>query len=187
MKYFMLLILCIIPNVDLLAQVKKDIDSDGVIDYVYLDTLDYKIVCKLSTKKFKPIYSKTNLTDDLNSRIRATKNGFEFRVNYMRAGFANQFRYDPKTKNIQLIGMSRYEFGPANNDGSGSSSVNLLTNNYIGDWNYYDMEKEQLIKMSTIKTKMYFPKQYLENYNAEYQSKYEDNCSKLYYKHKRKL
>lgn len=30
--------------------------------------------------------------------------------------------------------MSRYEFGSASNDGSGSSSINLLTGNYIAKY-----------------------------------------------------
>lgn len=186
MKIFLPLLLCLIINSGLLAQLRKDIDGDGIKDFVYLDSLNYKIVCELSSKKFKPIYSKENLTDELNSGIRETKSGFEFFVNYMRAGFANQFRYDSKTKKIQLIGMSRYEFGPANNDGSGNSSVNLLTNNYIGEWNIYDSQKEKLIKIPTIKTKMYFTKQYLDGYNGEHQSKYEKTCSELFYTFKRK-
>jgi hypothetical protein len=83
--------------------------------------------------------------------------------------------------------MSRYEFGPANNDGCGKSSLNLVTNNYIGEWYHYDMTKEELIKMPTIKTKMYFPKIYLEHYDGRYQSEYEEKCSELYYKQKKKM
>jgi hypothetical protein len=48
------------------------------------------------------------------------------------------------------------------------------------------MEKEELIKMPIIKTKMYFPKQYLENYDGEYQSIYEENCAELFETNKKK-
>lgn len=54
--------------------------------------------------------------------------------------------------------MSRYEFGNATNEGSGESSVNLLTEDYIGNWNYFDHlannEEGELAKIPTIKTKM---------------------------------
>lgn len=169
-----------------LAQINKDIDGDGIKDDVYLDSLDYKIVCKLSTKKFIPIYSKSELTDELNAGVRETKSGFEFYVNYMRGGNASQFRYDTKTKKIQLIGMSRYEFGPASNDGSGNSSVNLITNTYIGEWNYYNIEKEKLIKLPTLKTKMYIVKQYLEDFDGSSVAIFIEKCSELYSKYKAK-
>lgn len=171
----------------MLAQVNKDIDGDGIKDHVYIDSLDYKIVCKLSSIKFKPIYSKNELEDGANSAVRETKSGFGLYVDHMRAGYSSQFRYDTKTKKIQLIGISRYEFGPGSNDGSGNSSVNLLTNNYIGEWNHLDVKKRKLIKMPTIKAKMYFPKQYLEEYDGGYQSEYEEKCNQLYYEYKKKM
>ncbi len=79
--------------------------------------------------------------------------------------------------------MSRYEFGNAANDGSGKSSVNLLTGDYIGNWNYYDETKNKLVKIPTIKTKMYFPKIYLEEFNDE--TNYPEKCATLYYKYKK--
>lgn len=64
---------------------------------------------------------------------------------------------------MRLIGMRRTEFGPANNDGSGESSINLLTNDYIADWNYYDVKMSELIKMPSITKKMTFPKTYFDH------------------------
>lgn len=84
--------------------------------------------------------------------------------------------------------MSRYEFGNAVNDGSGESSVNLLTGNYIGDWNYFDHlannENGELIKIPTIKTKMVFRKIYLEDFNDEIPSNFTSECAQLYEKYK---
>ena len=145
------------------------------------------IFCKLSSQNFKAIYSQENLSDEINSGVQETKNGFEFINHFMRAGYASQFRYEAKDQKIRLIGMSRYEFGPANNNGSGKSSVNLLTNNYIGEWYHYDMDKEKLVKMPVIKTKMYFPKTYLEDYDGQSHSEYGEKCSALYYLEKKKM
>lgn len=103
----------------------------------------------------------------VSSEVRPTKNGFEFSNNWMRAGYACQFRYNPTSKKIQLIGMSRYEFGPASNDGSGKSSVNLLTNDYIGNWNYWVDEPGELIPTKIIKQKMVFSTIYFDNFGDD--------------------
>lgn len=187
MKNTLLLLFCSFLMLHSFGQVKKDLDGDGINDEVDYDASTSKITCKLSSQNFKAISSKANLSDELNTGVRVTKSGFEFFVAHMRAGYANQFRYDKATKQIQLIGMSRYEFGPANNNGSGESSVNLLTGQYIGDWNYYNLEQSELIKMPTIKTKMLFKKMYLQNYDGSYQSIYEEKCGALYYQYKKKV
>lgn len=163
----------------------KDVDHDGRIDTVYVDSTKSTIVCKLSTKNYNPISSKPIEILNLMSGVVETKNGFEFFNDWMRAGYKNQFRYNTKTKKIQLIGMSRYEFGNATNDGSGESSVNLLTGDYIGNWNYHDGDKDKLIKIPTIKTKMKFSLINLEDFGEETYFGYAENCAELLYKHKK--
>ena len=169
------------------AQVVKDLDGDAVADTVSFDPADGQITCRLSTQQFRPIVSQPGLADETNCGVRATKSGFEFFVGYMRAGYANQFRYEKNDQKIRLIGMSRYEFGPATNDGSGESSVNLLTNSYIGEWNHFNEATRKLVKMPTITTKMYFPKTYLAGYSGAAQSAFEEKCSALYYQQKAKM
>ena len=87
--------------------------------------------------------------------------------------------------------MSRYEFGNATNDGSGESSVNLLTGDYIGNWNFYDdlanNEGGELVKIPTIKTKMYFKTINLQDFGEDVYFDYADRCSKLYYTKKQKM
>lgn len=163
----------------------KDIDSDGKNDTIFIDVEKSRIVCVLSTLNYKSVSSKP--IDILNepSGITETKSGFEFFNDWMRAGYKNQFRYNSKTKKIQLIGMSRYEFGNAANDGSGESSVNLLTGDYIGNWNYYDMEKDSLIKIPTIKTKMKFKTINISDFSDETYFNYSEKCAELFHKHKK--
>lgn len=154
-----LLILLITPML-IFGQNKftKDLDGDTIMDSIYIDYDTLKIVCQLSTTNFKKIKSKEIEMLNQSSSIDDAKDGFLFSNHWMRAGYHNQFRYDKNTNRIRLIGMSRYEFGNASNDGSGESSVNLLTRDYIGNWNYYDNDKNELIKIPTIKTKMYLKK-----------------------------
>lgn len=166
----------------------KDVDNDSIIDTVYIDSIKSAIVCKLSTYNFNKITSKP--IDILNdqSGINETINGFEFFNDWMRSGYKNQFRFNQKTRKIQLIGMSRYEFGNAANDGSGESSVNLLSGDYIGDWNYFDYkannEKGELIKIPTIKAKMKFKVINLEDFSDEIYFDFAEKCSALFYKQK---
>lgn len=168
-------------------KLKKDLDNDGIPDSVYIDYEELTIVCLLSTQNFEKIVSEPIEMTEPSAGIRETKNGFEFFNNWMRAGYAAQFRYEPKNQKVRLIGMSRYEFGNAANDGSGESSVNLLTNDYIGNWNYYDHSKNKLTKIPAIKIKMKFDPIYLNNFSEENYFNYADQCSELYYKHRKSI
>jgi len=150
-------------------KLSKDLDGDKVADKVYLDVESNRFVCELSSQKFKKVFSGP-FEEEADISLRATKNGFEIGVNYMRAGHSYQFQYERETKKIRLIGMDRYEFGPANNDGSGKSSVNLLTRQYIADWNFYDAQNEELVKIPTVKKKMDFPKIYFTSIGNVYEN-----------------
>jgi hypothetical protein len=162
----------------------NDIDNDGKKDSIFIEVDKSTIVCKLSTLNYKPVSSKPIEILNEHSGIIETKNGFAFFNDWMRAGYKNQFRFNSKTKKIQLIGMSRYEFGNAVQDGSGESSVNLLTGDYIGNWNYYDIEKDTLIKLPIISTKMKFKTINLEDFNDESYFNYAEKCAKLYQRQK---
>ena len=166
----------------------KDIDLDGKNDTVYLDQSDYRIVCRLSSQNFRKLKSKPVETSGDNSYIKPKRNGFEISVNWMRAGYACQFRYEKAEKCIRLIGISEYAFGNAANDGSGEASANLLTGDYIGNWNYFDHlannEKGELVKIPTIKTKMKFKKIYLEDFDEESYFSYQTQLEGLVEKHK---
>ncbi len=162
----------------------KDVDLDGKRDTVYIDAKKSTIVCVLSSMNYKPVASKPIEILNETSGITETKNGFEFFNSWMRAGYKNQFRYNSKTKKVQLIGMSRYEFGNAVHDGSGESSVNLLTGDYIGNWNYFDIGTDRLVKIPTIRKKMKFKPINLEDFSEDTYFNYADKCAELYNRQK---
>lgn len=166
----------------------KDLDFDGKKDTVYIDQKALQIVCRLSTQNFKKLRSKTIEMSSDNTYINSTRNGFELRNNWMRAGYACQFRYEKLEKRIRLIGITEYAFGNAANDGSGEASANLLTGDYIGNWHYFDHlannEKGELVKIPTIKIKMKFGKIYLEQFSEESYFSYQTRLDGLVEKHK---
>ena len=162
----------------------KDIDRDGKKDTVYVHMQNAVIVCKLSTQNYKSVSSKPIELLNEQCGIEATKNGFQFFNDWMRSGYKNQFRYNPETKKVQLIGMSKYAFGNASNDGSGSSSVNLLTGDYIGSWNYFDEAHNRLNKIPTIRTKMKLTPVNLQDFNDAIYFGFDEKCTELYYRHK---
>lgn len=162
-----------------------DFDGDSIKDKVYLDSNTSEVVYQLSSQKFKKV-SSNQFEDSGEIFFDKTKNGFKINLNQMRASNSYQFRYEKETGKMRLIGMERYEFGPANNDGSGESSVNLLTNTYIGEWNYFDETKRKLIKIPTIKKKMFFPKIYFDDLGNAF-STYIDKDTNYYLAEKKKL
>lgn len=146
--------------------VLSDFDGDKIKDKVYVDQDNMGIAYELSSQKFKKVFAPFEDSGEIS--LVPSKNGFKIDINHMRAGNSYQFRYEKETGKMRLIGMSRYEFGPASNDGSGESSVNLLTNEYIAEWNYFDDFKNKLIKIPTIKQKMNFPKVYFDTMKNEF-------------------
>lgn len=166
----------------------KDIDFDGKNDTVYIDQNEGAIVCRLSSQNFRKLKSKAMEIGGDNSAIKASRNGFEFRNNWMRSGYAGQFRYEKTEKRIRLIGITAYAFGNAANDGSGEASANLLTGDYIGNWHYYDHlannGKGELVKIPTIKAKLKFEKIYLEEFNEESYYSYSTQLEKIVEKYK---
>lgn len=169
------------------AQEKKiaaDFDGDKIPDTAYIDVENLGIAYELSSQKFKKIFSEFEDSGEI--YLHPAKNGFKVNINQMRAGSSYQFRYEKETGKMRLIGMSRYEFGPANNDGSGESSVNLLTNSYIAEWNYFDNNKAELIKIPTIKKKMVLPKVYFDNLKNAY-SIYVEKDVQYYLSEKKRL
>lgn len=190
MKQLIIIAGILILKLSTYAQKKliKDIDLDGKMDTVYLDEHDDRITCRLSTQNFKKIKSKRLETAGDNTFIEPKKSGFEIKVNWMRSGYACQFRYEKKEKRMRLIGVSEYAFGNATNDGSGEASINLLTGDYMGNWYYFDPlannQKGALVKIPTIKAKMQIKKIYLEDFDEEQYHSISEKLSALIERHK---
>jgi hypothetical protein len=83
-----------------------------------------------------------------------SKNVVVLAINYMRASYTYKFRYDPKLKQIKVIGYDNEQFGNAVNDGSGMSSYNLLTGAFEANWNHWNDKKKQLIADPKISKKL---------------------------------
>lgn len=155
-----------------------DVDGDRIPDKVYVDSRDGAVVYELSSQGFRPVRSR-RFEDAGEVFFQNAKGGFKVKITQMRAGGAYQFRYDKDTGKMRLIGMERYEFGPASNDGSGKSSVNLVTGTYVGDWRYFDEARNKLVKIPTIEKRMPFRTVYFDTFTDEFAT-YSDKDAAYY-------
>ena len=93
---------------------------------------------------------------------------------------------------MQLVQISRTDYdlsyskyGKEGRHGSGKSSINLLTNQYIGD--FYAVKNEKLLKLPTIKKKMILPETYLDTFSGIFLFQFEDKCIKFFEKAKKEI
>ncbi len=159
-------------------RVIKDLDNDGRQDTVTYTPGSGVVICRLSTKN-QPVKGDFILPPNGKERITETSNGLGITVNGMRWGYAARYRYEPTTKKMRLIGMRKYNFGPASGDGSGHCSVNLLTDDFIGKWNYFDIKSDSLYQLPAVKSELYLPKIYLSTSEVRAFGKFMDKADAL--------
>ncbi len=141
------------------TKVTADLDGDGKPDKFWIN--GDKVQYQLSTQKNVTKSSKPLDIEGLNNTLSVSKNVVSMSMWAMRYGGSLKLRYDKIAGDFRVIGHDSENFGPANNDGSGKSSYNLLTGDYVANWNRWDEEKEKLIPQPTIKKKIPAKKYYL--------------------------
>jgi hypothetical protein len=88
------------------------------------------------------------------SYIERSKNVIVLHSTGMRGFYTWRFRYNTAFKNFQLIGMDTESFGNAVHDGSGTSSLNLLTGDFEAKYNSWNEKRQKLIALPAIKKKL---------------------------------
>lgn len=168
-------------------EIIKDLDGDSIKDTIRIDSDSKTLICLLSTQKFKKVESGVIQKLNFGNTLEPTKKGFEFWNDFDRSGFRCVFEYDSKAKKMRLVQMRRvddilrYDYGEK---AKGYSSVNLLTNEYVGD--FYKVSQGKLQKIPTIRTKMTFPATYLETFDDGICFDYEKQCLALYKQYENK-
>lgn len=155
LKRIIAIIALVSASVSVYAQETKvtaDLDGDSKPDKFWLagDQVQYQ----LSTQKNVTKSSKALDISSFNNSLSITKNVITLSMWAMRYGHTLKFRYDKASGDFRIIGYDSENFGPANNDGSGTSSYNLLTGDYVANWNRWDEQKEKLIPEPTIRKKI---------------------------------
>ncbi|MFP3833309.1 hypothetical protein [Chryseobacterium sp. SIMBA_028] len=168
-------------------EIIKDFDGDSIKDTIRIDSDSRTLICFLSTQKFKKIQSGVIQKLNFGNTLEPTKKGFEFWNDFDRSGFRCVFEYDAQAKKMRLVQMRRiddilsFDYG---DEAKGESRVNLITNEYIG--NFYKASHGKLQKMPTIKAKMTFPVTYLETFDDALCFDYEEKCLALYKENEKK-
>ena len=189
MKYFTPFLFLILANTafaQTTRKIVKDLDGDGKKDSVFIDSDKDILMLWLSTQKYKRVESKEITHLNFGNTLVATTKGFEFWNDYDRSGFISVFAYDKIAKKMRLVQMRRSDdkLGRDNsNEGLYESSVNLITNKYVGI--IRTKIKGKVIK-TIINAELVFPKTYLETFSDLINFDYQAKCIALYNKNKSK-
>lgn len=136
---------------ELTQKLSYDFDGDGKADVFQIR--DGYLSYALTSQKGKEVRSKGAGYSD-RTWLELSKNVVVYQCQFNRGHNTFKFRYDPKLGQFKLIGYDNEQYGNAANDGSGSSSYNLLTGSYIANWHYFDYEKEELKAKPEIRKKL---------------------------------
>ncbi|HEX7756811.1 MAG TPA: hypothetical protein VF421_15770 [Niabella sp.] len=183
LSFLLLLSLPVLVFGQSVREIVKDFDGDSIKDTARIDSDTRTIICLLSTQNYKKIQSGEIHKLNFGNTLVPTKKGFEFWNDFDRSGFRCVFEYAAKAKQMRLVQMRRiddilsFDYG---GKAKGKSSINLLTNEYVG--NSYTVVQGKLKKLPTIKTKMVFPITYLETFDDTLCFEYEAKCLSLYQK-----
>jgi len=189
MKYyitFLLLLSTKLVFAQTTRKIVKDFDGDGKKDSVFIDSDKDILMLWLSTQKYKRVESKEITHLNFGNTLVATTKGFEFWNDYDRSGFISVFAYDKIAKKMQLVQMRRSDdlLGRDHpNEGLYESSVNLLTNKYVGV--IRNKVKGKVVK-TNITAELVFPKTYLETFSDLINFDYQAKCIALYNKSRSK-
>lgn len=162
MKRFILIPSLLFTTANSYAQETKvtaDLDGDRKPDRFWIN--GDKFQYQLSTQKNVTKSSKALDIEGLNNSVSVTKNVISLSMWAMRSGNFLKLRYDKAVGDFRVIGHDSENFGPATNDGSGKASHNLITGDYVANWNRWDEVKEKLIPEPTIKKKIPSKKYFL--------------------------
>ncbi len=143
-----------------------DLDADGILDNVTLANIEtgFSLEYKLSTQKNKAFVTKIITSGGTTNGVSASKNVLVLKCQFMRGENYFKFRYDAKLKQVKLIGYDNVQYGTANQNGSGTGSLNLATQTYEGVWNVYDQKQKKLVELpkttKKVATKTYILKNF---------------------------
>ena len=150
--------------------VSLDLDNDGIIDKVNLINIEqgFKISYNLSSQKDKNFVTETVTIGGQMQTLIASKNILTLKMQYNRAENFYKFRYDTKLLRVVMIGFDTKSYGNATNDGSGTSSLNLLTGTYEGKWKKFDTKTKKLNKKPTVFKKFTVKIYFLDDLSDSY-------------------
>ncbi|RZJ87448.1 MAG: hypothetical protein EOO20_16035 [Chryseobacterium sp.] len=189
MKNYLLIFFLSISNLaftQTTRKIVKDFDGDGKKDSVFIDSDKDILMLWLSTQRYKRVESKEITHLNFGNTLVETKKGFEFWNNYDRSGFISVFEYDKNAKKMKLVQMRRSDDMLGRDDPNQElyeSSVNLITNKYVG---IIKTRVKGKVVNQIINADLDFPKTYLEKFSDLINFDYQAKCIALYNKNKSK-
>lgn len=134
-------------------ELAADFDSDGKQDTIsVIERGDHLYVCASLQNGQLALQSKD--APYCCSYLEFVKNVVVLHSTGMRAFSTWRFRYNAALRNFQMIGWDTESFGNGANDGSGTSSLNLLTGTFIAKYNSWDRKQGKLIALPVVSRKV---------------------------------
>ncbi len=107
------------------------------------------------------------------------RGGFILDITQNREEVSYQFRYEPKVKKIRLIGLNYFSMtGNISHSTSSKNSLNLLTQKFVGEYEYYSPTTQEYKKLPTFYIKYPIKKFYLNSDLSALVRKIEVNSDK---------
>lgn len=149
------------------VMVRADLDGDGQIDIFCAVQSDGQLKLFASLQSGCKTIMSQDVGDGTCCGSVSAKNGV-VRVSStgMRAFSYYKWRYNKVAGDFQLIGFDTESFGNAANDGSGTSSLNLLTGDYVDAFNSYNQRTQRLKALPKTRKKVRVTKRiFLKDWN----------------------
>ena len=135
---------------------KLDFENDNILDFVKITNSEngYNFSYSLSSQNNKQFITEKLTLGGEETTLSNKGNILIIHVQFMRGENILKYRFSTTLKQVQLIGFNNIQYGNATQDGSGTSSYNLLTGIYEANWNKFDYKKNRLISIPKIKSKL---------------------------------
>lgn len=160
--------------------VVKDFDGDGKFDKIAINFKTNKIDFFLSSSDYVKQNSLAFINLDQNTKIEETKKGFKLTNKIGDVLFTSYFRYNRKTKKMELFGIKRLMVSDDFTQENGESFYNATTKEYIAKWNSFDKTSNKVIALPIYRTNIDLEAISLNDFNDVFLNRFSQQSLPLY-------
>lgn len=180
LMYFIMLFFIVKLTVFAKETIVKDFDGDGKFDKVSINFETKKIEFLLSSSDYEKQSSLVFDNLDRNASIEETKKGFKLINKVEGVLFTSYFRYNHKTKKIDLSAIKRSIVSDDYTKENGESTYSTSTKEFVAKWNSLDKSSNKVISLPILKTKIDLEPISLDKFNDVFLNKFNQQSLAFY-------